>query len=258
MSQNGKNIPEISYGKAKSDTPPIAADASAYTLSITSPQSVIVPNMPFAIVLNIRTEKGTLPATSLDGELLFPKNVLAPTLSSRVAWFFDGCSAPTLLTLSEADGALSFSILPSAECENRYLAFLLPTSSQIPPDTVKCDAILYADGQTVATASASFSVSCAHLDYVKERIHTAHENQSAFRIRLINNGTVGACSIEVEDILPPAFSVDHVLYCGLELAENLQYTQQNRRLHVKLPTCIPPQSEAELKILGHTAEQKTI
>lgn len=257
MPQNPKNSPDISYGKTKPESGAVPCTCSdGYTLSLSSLQAVVVPDSPFALVLRITADEKMSTPSALRVELVLPKNAFMPAVTPRAAWVFSDGEAPSLVQAADSDGTITLSIAPecffgeSAKPHNLYVAVQLPTQSQIVQDRLTLEAILYADGNTVASASASFPVSCAHLELHKERIDGSSADKAAFRIRLINNGTAGACSIEVEDILPHGFVVEHVLYCGIELAESVQYAQEGRRLRIKLPTCIRPQTEAELKIVG--------
>lgn len=253
-SLNG-NTPDLTYNKGKgssSQPPHKTAVSTAPTLPevvLSSPQTTIFPNGTAALVLTLRGEN-TCPPQGFSAEFCFDETKMHFVENS--AWLYRPETPPVCMEPRES-GHTIFSIPEGPERgETVYLVLTVQICPcEEPPEELTAAAVLYADGMpSVSSNAVTFPLSFAHLEAHKESLRSFCHHKAAFRIQLTNTGSCSACGILLEDQLPPGFRTQGVYYNGFELAENLQYTVNDRNIRIQLPTCIQPQAAGELKITG--------
>ena len=242
--------PDLTYTKnRKSNTQTTDNTTPTAVISVSSPQAAVSPGETLSVLLTIRNT-GSVPLRGTVAEVCSEENVLE--LIQGTVWTFSDNGEPKLLVPRSDEGVL-LDIPGTIDAgKSIYVTLTFRMSGCDFPERVTLGAVLYADGmQAVSANNLNFPVCCANIESRKECIRGSDENHATFRIILTNTGTGSACEITLEDRLPDGFSVDHVLYSGFELAENVQYTIVGNVICVHLPTCIRPQTAGELTVTGH-------
>ena len=238
--------PDISLSSSQKND---VSSLTAATLVLSSPQAVLSPGGTLSLLFTVKNT-GTAPLSGIVLELCCDNTILQ--LMQGTAWMFMQNVPPTLL-VPRADEGILFDLPATVETNQTvYMVLTLCMRECDFPKQITLSGILYADRmQAVSSETLTFPVCCANLETRKECIRGSSADRATFRIILTNSGTGSACNITVEDRLPDGFYVDHVLYGGFELAENVQYTVVGTMIRVFLPTCIRPQTAGELSVIGH-------
>ncbi len=258
VTRAAQSAPDLTYTKNRKE-PAESTSASPHNntteavpsavLSLSSPQAVLPPDGTLSLLLTVRNT-GTVPLSGAVAEVCCDCTALLPMQGS--AWFCSADSEPTLIVPRPDDGIILD--LPSdiGAGKTAYVMLTLCMHECDFPEQITLSAVLYANSmQAVSSESVTFPVCCANIETRKECVRGSSADRATFRIILTNSGTGSACNITVEDLLPENFCVEHVLYAGFELAENVQYTVVGTKIRILLPTCIRPQTAGEITVTGH-------
>ena len=246
------SAPDLTYTKNRKSTSSTSVDATAAAgLLLSSPQAAVSPGGYVSLLLTV-SDTQSLPLSGLVAEICC--NQKSVSLIRETVWYFSSSAAPTQLVPRLDDGILLDLPEKIEAGGNGYVILSFSVGECDFPESIVFSTILYGDKlQPVTGNELTFRVCCANIETSKECIRGSTKNHATYRFILTNNGTGSACAVTLEDRLPNGFCVEHVLYSGFELVENVQYTVNGNLFCVHLPTCIRPQTAGELTVIGSFA-----